>query len=120
MLNSCKCSRVLSQSCANPSGALQLAAAIAACSAASCVRSNQLAAEHVLSAGSAAAGVRALPAVLPLLLSGTAWQHSGTVALLLQRLAAVLQPDQVLQQSLLAVRSWLPPDMWPSLAALLL
>lgn len=67
----------------------------------------------------------ALPATLPVLLSSSpAWQHRGTAALLLQRLAAALQlgqqaaEQQVLQQCLLATRGWLPVEMWPSPASL--
>ena len=97
------------QTCTNPEGALQLAACIAASSSAAAVHPAHLAAEHSLFTGSAAAAVEALPAVLALLLSSRGWQHSGSASLLLQRLAAALQQG-LLQQCLLAARSWLPPD----------
>lgn len=114
----------LSQTSANPEGALQLAASIAACSAAASLHTIQLAADHILCTGSDA--VAALPFTLPLLLEDTAWQRS--TALLLQRLAAApkgvcsSRPEHEAewrQRCLLAARHHLPPDVWPLLASLL-
>ena len=113
------------QACASPTNALQLAACIASSSAAAAVQIGRVAAELTLCAGTAAATVLSLPAVVPLLLDSAAWQHRGAATLLLQRLAAALQSEQqpakqgLVQQCLLAARSWLPAEMWPMLASLL-
>lgn len=78
-----------------------------------------------MAVGSAGA-VGCLPFTLPLLLLSPAWQHGGSAALLLRRLAAALQEvpalevvdgKLLLRRCLLAARHWLPADMWPLLAA---
>lgn len=133
----------LLQACADPAGALQLAACIVASSAAAAAATGagpQLAADLAMPVGAA---VQMLPVTLPRLLAAPSWQrNSASVALLLQRLTSALQhmsatqapfeqpaptpPSSavdgwptLLRRCLLAMRQAMPADSWPVLASLL-
>lgn len=108
---------------------MQLAAAILASSAAAAGATDQIAADHISTAGPSDAAVHSLPFTLPVLLASPAWQHGASAALLLQRLSAALHAAQeqsisvdnlaLLRRCLLAARHYLPLDMWQQLASLL-